>query len=227
MAVIMPHSVMIHIAKTGGTWCRRAITAAGIHHFESGPANWHEVRRNHANIRRAHPTAHIKDWRKGNKKPHKRCVFTFVRNPFAWLESVWADSYLRKRRPNYVPKNTKIGIDFPTYIDTMIDCAPDAPSQEMFIGIGYYRDKTDDGLWHKSDIFPDFIGKTENLVDSFITALRVAGETFNEAKVRAVKPQRVAGRKPEFRKKIIWSESQRVAVYDANKQLFKQFGYGE
>lgn len=35
MAIIMSHSAMIHVPKTGESWCREAIRRTGIPHFES------------------------------------------------------------------------------------------------------------------------------------------------------------------------------------------------
>ncbi len=70
MALMLPNSVFIHIRKTGGTWVRSAIAAAGIPTEEVG-----EEHSTYAQIK------HLI----GDRK-----VFSFIRHPLSLLKSYWA-----------------------------------------------------------------------------------------------------------------------------------------
>ena len=100
MAVILPRSAMIHIPKTGGTWCRTAINAAGIPNFESGPPGMSKLNQAHGSLRVTRKSIMMVDWRT-NKTTRRRLTFSFVRHPCTWLESTWADALEHNKRPGY------------------------------------------------------------------------------------------------------------------------------
>jgi hypothetical protein len=226
MAVIMPHSAFIHVPKTGGTWCRTAIKRAKLPHFESGPNVKRMLSRTHATLRKALPTINQRDWRKGDTTKVKRFTFGFVRNPLDWLASRWADAI---RKYGGVANhdhdhwfNAAFSHDFSTYVDGVIEIEPSVPSNAILGRLGFHKDGA---VWVPDDCKIDFIGKQENLVDDFVKALHLAGEKFSEKRVRALPPQRVAGQLDRFKRQIVWTDKQRRAIYEANKQLFDDYGY--
>jgi len=113
--------------------------------------------------------------------------------------------------------------EFERFIDNVIRIKPDVPSRAMMQRIGYQKVTTD--LWRPDEYTVDFVGHTETLVDDFVSALKLAGEPFDENVVRNVRPKRVSGRLPKYRQKMKWRPDQRKAIYAANRQLFDGFGY--
>jgi len=257
MAVIMPRSAMIHIPKTGGTWCRAAIVAAKLPHFESGPAGESKLNQAHASLEQAWPTIMMVNWIEDNIRARKRFTFSFVRHPCTWLESTWADAMEHNKLPGYAaktPKEIKFwkhcnalannemppynpsrpgeeefwfhrchAHSFTDFIDNVLRLKPDVPSCAMLAAVGYVKDEG--GAWRRDGRAIDFIGHTETLVNDFIRALKKAGEKFSVKAVRRVTPKRVASRLSKYADKLIWRPDQRVALYEANRQLFDKFGY--
>lgn len=226
MAVIMPRSAYIHVPKTGGTWCRAAIKAAGIKHFESGPNVKRKLSRTHAKFSTAYPTICIRDWRNGDDRPVKRFTFGFVRNPMAWLESRWADA-IRKYGgvANHDIGNwfkASFSHDFKQYVDNVIRIKANAPSMAMLGRLGYHQDGA---RWVTDAVKMDFVGRAETLIEDFIKALELAGEKFNDAAIRKTAPRRVASKLKEFKSRISWTKEQRQAILDANADLCRIFGY--
>lgn len=136
MAVIMPRSAMIHIPKTGGTWCRAAIVAAELPHFESGPAGESKLNQSHASLTQALPTIMMANWRENNMTPRKRFTFSFVRHPCAWLESTWADALEHGKLPGYAAK-TEADIRFWRHCNALANNVvptynPSRPGEEKF-----------------------------------------------------------------------------------------------
>lgn len=235
MAVIMPHSAFIHVPKTGGTWCRQAIRQAKIPYIESGPRPLgHEdlvaqLMRSHASYDDALPTIAVRNWLKNDDTPADRFIFGFIRHPFKWLISRWADA-IRKyggvaahdiAKDSWFAKT--FSHEFPEFIDRVIEHCPTVVSEALLGRLGFAVNEA--GIWVQGARPIDFIGKTENLVDDFIEALHRAGEKFNPAHVRSVTPKRVAGKLQRFKDVAQYNDAQREALYRANKQLFDDFGY--
>ena len=95
MALVLPRSLFVHVPKTGGTWVRAAIAAAGIDAHESGPPETHD---------------HFGVFDLPADLLAGRFTFGFVRHPVDWLKSRWAWAVLsgfpdklnhraRRRRP--------------------------------------------------------------------------------------------------------------------------------
>ena len=228
MALILPNSAMIHVPKTGGTWCRMAIQGAGIPYFESGPAYPHMTRRFHAPFRDVRETIMVEQWEENNTRPVRRLVFGFVRNPLTWLESKWADAFEHDYKPGMpLPPEEEwfcrcYALDFIQYLNNVVRLVPNAPSSAILGRLGYH---SADQRWVPDEHTPDFIGRVENLVEDFICALHRAGETFNESAIRALEPQRVSSQLPKYKETFKWQPEQQQAIYDANRQLFDGFGY--
>lgn len=235
MAVIMPKSAFIHVPKTGGTWCRMAIKAAKIKCIEAQcrPIGHSDLVRKllntHAPYSEVQPCVAVCNWLKDDEHPAERFMFGFLRNPLKWLISRWADA-IRKYGGVADHDIAKDGwfkkvfsINFSTYIDNIIRVYPDVVSDALLGRLGYHKNKR--GIWVQDARPIDFIGKTEHLVEDFIKALTLAGEKFNPDRIRNVPPQRVAGKLYKYKKLANYTNKQKQALYDANKQLFDWFGY--
>lgn len=80
MAVRLPKSVFIHVAKTGGKWVIEALSRCGLiaEYSEFKHRSWQELQ----------ASARYADW-KGLKS------FAFVRHPVGWYRSYWAFKMMR------------------------------------------------------------------------------------------------------------------------------------
>lgn len=230
MAVILPRSVFIHVPKTGGTWCRAAIDAIGLPQFESGPGTDRWLTRSHASVTRAAPTIFQRNWLKKDTVRVERMTFGFVRDPWKWLASCWADTrhkYGSHDNPELKKVKHWLGscfrAEFSDFIDQVLEHAPCVPSQVMLITLGYHR--TDPTTWVAGDILVDEIGRNETLVDDFVRILKKAGEQFDAQRARAVPPQRVSGQQQQYKQQVVWTAAQRKAVYDSNRFLCDTFDY--
>lgn len=217
MALLIPNGVFIHVPKTGGTWVRAAIAAAGIPHHESGPF---EIEDHFG----------ITDFRhSGRADVLSRFSFGFVRHPVAWLKSRWAWAVLS---------------DFPAKIRTdpaaaehwMAGCWSDrfeefvSASLDQCSGIctatclGMLGWKFAAGRWIDPVHSVRFIGRHEMLADHLIKALELSGQTFDPAKIVTTPRQRVAA-SGELASQTTISPFLRSRVLKAERQLCEIFGY--
>ena len=65
----------------------------------------------------------------------------------------------------------------------------------------------------------DFVGKTEHLVSDLVKALRLAGEEFDEEKLRQTPRQNVSLLQP------VYSDRLREAVLKSERKCLERFGY--
>ena len=102
-----------------------------------------------------------------------RFAFAFVREPLSWYRSIWK---FHRRNPltHWTHIGESIDLDFPDFLEHMIESYPG------YLG-GYYRMFV--GAPHDPI---DFVGRHEHLSDDLVTALRLAGQEFDEDVLRAV-----------------------------------------
>jgi len=163
MARVTDNFVFYHIPKTGGLWVRKAMTRAGIpHHMprgKKGGGYW--LGKSHDNPSR------VRDYEKRGK-----FAFTFVRHPLDWYKSHWSwrtSEYPPQRRTSVLDRLMKD--DFDEYLENILVLFPEGFLTKLY---RYYL--TDE---------VDFVGKTESLEDDLVKALKLAGEPFDEEKLRA------------------------------------------
>jgi hypothetical protein len=101
-----------------------------------------------------------------------RFTFAFVREPISWYRSLWR--FHRAQPQDHWPKlNRYIGLPLPDFLSSVASERPGYLGQyfNCFIGEGGEA--------------IDFVGRIENLADDLVHALTLAGQSFNEATVRA------------------------------------------
>ncbi len=190
---MLPRSLFVHIPKTGGVWVRRAITQAGVSTVEAG----------HASL--AAGNMHN---RTRSINTQGRFQFAFVRHPLNWYASFW--SYRMFSGWSTLPASLDacMSVDFDRFIRNALRAFP-----QGWVGDHYrrYLGSALDGV--------DFIGRTERLSEDLVRALRLAGETFDEAALRAVPRQNVSPIRP------VYSQRLREAVLRAERKTIERFGY--
>jgi len=208
MALILPHSIFIHIPKTGGSWVRRAIKLAGIHTQEVGPCQLGRIQVLHASIRQV-----PREYRRG------RQAFAFIRHPVSWLKSKWAYAIKRgklKRRTTSTDKC--LHRDLNVFLERLLERNAALPTHSMMHRIGWARVGSQ---WKNTLKRKMLVGKNESLHTDLIRFLKQAGESFNPEKMLSLKPVRVAGKKS----KQEVSPELASRICDANQILMELGGY--
>lgn len=198
MALDLPRSQFFHIQKTGGTWVRQAIRNAGIPVNEVGSPDFHgirEIRPLAGHFFHAHPSEVV---------GHGKFRFIFVRNPLTWYQSMYAF----QSQGNWVHGQFSSADSFDAFMERMLIEHPGYVSK-------IYR-------WY-GDV--DYIGRFESLADDLVTALRTAGETFDEAALRATPRQNVAASSAVWKDRCAYTEDLRLRVVESERQAFKTFNF--
>ena len=203
MPLVLPHSIFYHIPKTGGTWVRAAIRAAGI------PAN--EVcgsvpQNNRPGSAYFHATP-------SDIRPQGRFSFAFVRHPLAYYQSYWA--YKTRKGPEDFNAFDRIFMreDFSSFVRAVLG------KRRGWVS-GVYRRFA--GPYGKR---VSFIGKQERLADDLIRALTLAGEEFDEAAIRSTPPQNVSASDDLFREQCRYSRDLAEEVLEAEHEAVILYGY--
>lgn len=200
MALILPHSVMIHIPKTGGSWCAVAIKQSGIKYVEPMLPGASLVQSRHCSINA------VADRVKG------RFTFAFVRHPLDWIRSNWryiCDRGVHKKwKKPFKHWTAKCwSLDFVTFVKNVLNHHPGVPSSAMFKRIGYKVNEKEH-RWEPGPNVVNFIGRTKYLSGDLIEALAQAGEKFDMIQLAKTKPVRASKTKvnrevsPKLRKQI-------------------------
>jgi len=167
MAIKTDKVIVYHIPKTGGTWVKKAMKAAGLRYRPT-----RNVSKSHPwNLKKAHATPDIVVPR----AREGRFAFTFVRRPAGWYRSYWCFR-MRKgaRRDEKFPADGLWSDSFDQFVSNVLDTFPGG-----FVTALYQSYVGESG----QDL--DFVGRQERLADDLVRALRMAGEDFNEDALRA------------------------------------------
>ena len=202
MAILLPHSLMIHVPKTGGSWCRVVLRAAKLPTHEVGPNR-------HCGINAIHQ--HAKN----------RFSFGFVRNPLVWMQSRWAYT-MRNSKERAVVGVPYWSTDFNDWVANIVEKHPRFVLRAMLTRLGY---KESNGEWRPGKHVVGFVGKTEHLCDDLVEALQRASESFDERAIRRIAPQKVCSRGDYWRKRIQYRPDLRQRVIEVNRPIFELFGY--
>ncbi len=168
MAYLLPNCLILHIPKTGSDWVRAACQ-------EAVEGSITEIGEWHCDLQTAKKIL----LEKGLEIP---VIGTFVRNPLDWYRSAWLYWKETGRFPRRDDDPKVETDDFERFVRNCMAVEPKgyvSTLYERFTG------------FNPGEI--SVIGKQENLVNDLIRLLKLAGETFDAAKLRAVKPLNVGG----------------------------------
>jgi len=166
MAVILNKSIMVCTPKTGSTFCRDVVKKLRILQGTIG---------------------HIHDkWENINDQSawqEKKFKFCFVRNYVDWYKSFWNGRMKYGWRPviktdvNFLDVYCRAN-NFEEFIDNVFDRYPN----------GFLND-----LFRRYAKGCDFVGRFESLREDLTTALRMAGEDFNEGVIMKYPARNISG----------------------------------
>jgi len=191
--LVLPHSVFFHFPKTGGIWVREAVVNAGI------PA----VEANH----RTQLNKGFHDTYRNSEFPADKFLFTFVRNPADWYPSYW--SYRMLAGWQYSSLDSCMSADFGVFVRRVLRHFPR----------GYLSRHFEQFCGPPPGVL-DFVGRMENLADDLVEALRRAGESFDEAKLRATSRANFSPVRP------IYPPGLREKILESERRAVERFGYG-
>ena len=108
----------------------------------------------------------------------------FVRHPVAWYRSFWCWRLKKNRLYLSFPLDHCWDDNYNIFIEKALDKFPDGFMSQLY---RYYElDKM------------DFVGRQENLVEDLVTALKMAGDTFDETVLRNRRIANVSAGNPRY-----------------------------
>jgi hypothetical protein len=189
--------LFLHAPKTGGTWVTVALEAVGI----SYERIWTRLGAGN----RGHPTllesATFTD----------RFTFAFVRHPLDLYRSFWADN-MRVGWPPNRPFYDLRSDHFPTYVDRILRQHP-----------GFFSEHLEE-FTGPPEAQIAFVGRYESLVDDLVRALSLAGEEFDEARLRAIPP---ANRNDYARHHATYDRALADRVVESEQQAIQRWYAGD
>ena len=187
--LILPKSCFLHVPKTGGSWVKKAIEAAGIANTEFIVGDNH------------HPGL-------SDCPCPEKFKFAFVRHPLSLYRSYWQFKMTYGWDPHNALDQLCQADDFHTFVDSVLTRVPGVYSQSLHDFVG--------APGHEIN----FIGRYENLVEDLIRALKLAGEEFDEAAIRALPPFNVSDKKtfpaaftPELAERVLQAEAEAMTRF--------------
>jgi len=133
--LILPNSCFLHVPKTGGSWVKKAIAAAGLHGEEFRVGRYDHTRLSHCPC------------------PDK-FKFAFVRHPLSLYRSYWQFKMTYGWDPHNALDQLCQADDFTTFVTAVLDQAPGVYSMSLhdFVGapgheinfIGRYENLVED-----------------------------------------------------------------------------------
>jgi hypothetical protein len=217
MALITDKFIFVHIPKTGGTWIRRSLEALGIFGRENAePYAYHE---------------HDGIFRVPYELRYSRPAFAIVRHPVTRLASLWSWAMLTNFNDKIDSEPAAAGHwfaeclsqDYEEFVVKYLQIHPGLITQITLSMLGYYQKAP--GLWRPSKFKVDFIGKFETLEADFIRFLKeIARLEIDEAKIKAVSPQRVGASGP-LKDNAQIPNGLRHRLMEAERELCDEFDY--
>ena len=211
MALLLPHSVFVHIPKTGGKWVTAALMRNKL------PISCIRHRNHILKNSPIHPPCCQHSMAKDIpiKDREGRVVFAFVRHPLSYYQSFWS-FYMSCGWDNRFQIPREFGCNnFEKFVQSIIEKRPAWVSNIYKNYIGH------------SDSSADFVGKQENLCNDLIYVLNMAGEEFDEDTVRRTFPRNTVSCLPMWREKCSYTPKLKAAVLEAEKGAMEQFGYND
>lgn len=207
MALQLPHSVFYHIPKTGGSWVREAIQKAGIPTNEVGVLGPVDMPLSNFRGLFLHATP--------SAVPLQMFSFTFVRNPLSWYQSLWAYCMRSKRWDEDNDFQRECASDnFHQFLRNALARFPGIVSK-MYRGY----------LGDEYELPGGFVGRQERLSEDLVLALRMAGETFDEASIRRTPPANIAVRSDDFHHRCLYTVELLRETIQSEGHAMRSLGY--
>lgn len=204
MAVRLFRSIFIHVPKTGGTWVRGALRAAGLHQGDVG--------RDHAT------PAEIEQDPAYQASP---MVFCFVRHPLAWYQSYWC---YRMKHGWHKPSPGEVEAPIRT-VTLDAHCRDDRFDRFVENCLERYPQGWVSHLYAHYTSGCTFVGRQERLVEDLLLALLIAGEPVDAARIRNHPPQNVAAQQTVWRQQCQYPKELALRVLEAESQALQRWGY--
>lgn len=189
--LILPHSCFLHFPKTGGSWVKKAIAAAGINCEEYSVNGNPHIGLDHCPC------------------PDK-FKFAFVRHPVQLYRSYWQYKMGAVWDPEYTFDSDCRSDDFGQFVRNVVKMYPGIFGKTVVGFVGPVSNEI------------EFIGRYENLIEDLISALKQAGEIFDEGAVRNLPPYNVSDK---VRFPAEYSPELEQLVRDAEEAAIRRFGY--
>lgn len=150
-----------------------------------------------------------------------RFLYTFVRHPIAWYKSFWCFRIKARDGAGYATiKPGRFVLDrywspkWDEFVDNVLEGYPDGFVNKLYRAyVGDNCEKV------------NFIGKQENLANDLVKALTLAGEDFDEKKLRATKRVNVAAGLKKYGKLCKLSKKLEKKILDKERWVIERF-YG-
>lgn len=198
MAIQAERTIIYHVPKTGGTWVKAAMKAAGIRCY-----GVQDITNSHPfNLLRKHATPDV--------APSDKFSICFVRRPIPWYISYWSFRCSGPRRDMKFPADRLLSEDFDEFVNNVLDAYPSGFVTALY---QYYTGED----YRKVD----FIGRQENLAHDLTVGLTLAGEDFDEVALRNTPP--INQSQAEWRRRCTLSDSTRRRVLRLEAWVLESF----
>ncbi|OGJ56134.1 hypothetical protein A2706_02325 [Candidatus Peribacteria bacterium RIFCSPHIGHO2_01_FULL_51_35] len=207
MALLLPHSVFLHIPKTGGMWVRQALLRSGLAKAELR-------HRQHAEgTLTAYPHC-CKHTRVEDLDDHSikgKMFFAFVRHPLSYYQSYWAFKMRTGWNHRDIFDQTFAHEDFSSFVRAVTSEKPGWVTSMYQAYLGNDR--------------VHIIGKQETLAEDLIRALTEAGEMFDASIIRGTPKQNEAASLDSWREQCRYTPKLELAVRRSEQEALKVFEY--
>jgi hypothetical protein len=197
-SLLTPRVRFLHVPKTGGTWVEGALRAAGV------PTE--PLARPDDGIVAAHATLRVTD------DYAERFTLAFVRHPLDWWRSFWGYRMRTGWVDGHEIDSRARSDDFNEFAELVAQRLPGHLTARFERYIGPPQQPI------------SYIGRFESLVDDLVHALKLAGERFDEAALRAHQP---ANRNDYERHPAAFAPGVAVRLAAAEQALIERFYPGD
>jgi hypothetical protein len=195
---------LLHVPKTGGTWATQAIIEAGVdvHEPDVSDPDSQYAAKGHVTIDEI-------------AERDELFVIGFVRHPLDWWRSFWVHRMRHGwNSPDHEVDSRASSEDFDDFVEQVIANLPG------FLGEFYAR------FVGPPEHPISFIGRYETLVDDLCEALQLAGQPFDEEKLRSFPARNVgdyashpAPYRPDLAKRLAYVERDAIRRFYSAPRL--------
>lgn len=204
MAVRTERSVFYHVPKTGGIWVKEAMRKSGLRYDRCKNMKVGQA----FGLKREHATPGVVC------TEHKDGLFSFcfVRHPVGWYKSFWCYRVKTQYLDRKFPADRLWDDEFEKFILQILEAYPDGFVTQVY---QYYVGEDAKEI--------DFIGRQENLADDLVTVLSLAGEDFDEERLRATRWRNISAANRKFGDLCTLSDQTEKRILDVEAWVISHF----